>query len=251
MTIKVIIDLTTQDDKSIVPLKRRITYVDLTADCDDETALVKRPKREVPITIHLMNLSRDLIKKIFEDYLNIVLIKDILQTPKVALRTSLHIHHAMIGHIVPKKATVCKDVLSSYILRYIGNNARAFISFAKMNATVVSSLKVNDTFDYYEPHRNGRYIVLKTLKDRAIVQKIKAQNVKLFYKGLLIDTVTKIAPKKSISFRVLNERCVFSSLRNMNVCFINNNYVPMSVSYFIDDVNVFEKRNVMSEYSIV
>jgi hypothetical protein len=250
MTTIMIIDLTANDGAPVMPLKRTITYVDLTTD-DDETAIGKRPKREVPLTVHLMNLSRDLIKKIFEEYLNIVLLKDILQTPQMILRTSVYIHHAMVGHIVPRKAIVCKNTLSSFILTYVGDKARAFIHFAKVNATVMSSLKVNDTFDYYEPHRSGRYIVLKTLKDRAIVQKVKHQNVKLSYKGLLIDTVIKVAPKKSISFRILNERCVFSSLRNINVCFINKNYVPMSVSYFIDDVNVFEKRNVMSEYSVI
>jgi hypothetical protein len=241
-----IIDLT-NDDVPVVPVKRNITYVDLTMD----TEVVKRPRRETSLAEHLMKLSCDLIKKIFEEYLDITLINKILHTPKAILLTSVHIHHAMVAHIIPKKAVVSKSALSTFILKYIGYYAPTFIHFAKVNATIVSSLKVNDTFDYYEPHRNGRYIVIKTLKERAIVQKIKYQDVKLSYKGLLIDTVTKMAKKKTLSFRILNERCIFSSIREKNICFINNSNLPVYVSYFIDDTNISEKRSEMSEYSII
>ena len=216
-----------------------------------KTYFIKHPRKDLCLLDSLKKLSRDLIKKIFEDYLQISLINEILKTPTTILRTSAYIHHALLAYLVPRKATIDKRAISSFIFTHIGHRSPIFIHFAKVNEKVISSLKVNDTFDYYEPHRNGRYIVLKVFKRRAIVQKIKYQNTNILYKGLLIQTVTKVSQRKSLCFKILNERCVFSSLRNVNVCFLNNMNVPISVSYFIDDVNISEKRSAMSEYSLI
>lgn len=244
-----IIDLTVSAEEQYVPLKRKIVFVDLTNE--EEYEIMKHPNNGTSITDKLRTLSRDLIKKIFGEYLNIGLINELLQTPISILRTSVCIHQALISHRIPKCATVDKNTLSKFILTHIGLRAPVFIHFAIVNKNVISSLQVNDTFDYYEPHRNGRYIVVKTLKGRAVVQKIKYQMTKLVYKGLLINTAIKVSPKKSISFRILHERCVFSSLRNENICFINNSNTVVSVSYFIDDNNVMEKRSNMSEFYLI
>lgn len=250
-----VIDLTEDGDEQMeVSKKRNIIYVDLTLD--DVSPIQKCPmnsNESYSLKTNLKKLPRVLICKIFEEYLSIKLIKEILRTPIDILRTSIRIHQALISRVVPKKALIDIMSLSTFILTHIGVRAPIFTHFASVNKKVTSCLQVNDVFDSYQTSRSGTFIILKTLKTRAIVQKIKRHTSKLVYKGMTIDTVMKISPKKSISLKILNEQCVFSSIQKQNVCFINNAYTPISVSYYTDDSYFQEKySNIMlSDYSLI
>lgn len=253
----VIIDLT--DDGlylstniSSVSLKRVV--IDLTDD-DENMIVVKRPRHDyvnqAQLTRNLQSLPRVLVAVIFKDYLSIDLIKEVLTTPTNILRTSVYLHQSLMTRTVPKNILNNFNSLSRFIITHIGYKMPLFITFAIVNKRVLSSLQINDTFDYYEAHRTGKYIVLKVLKNRAIVQKIRCNDSKLIYNGMKMETVSKVAQKKSINFKILNDRCIFSSIQKQNVCFLNKNGLPVEVSYFTDDGCVNEKHVNMGSYTII
>lgn len=253
-----VIDLTVDNNDMIsnvgvISLKRVI--VDLTYDGDDEVQRVAKRSthdmKQSQLTTNLHKLPRVLIAKIFKDYLNIDLIKELLKTPTNVLQTSLYIHHSLVSRIVPKSALRDFNTLSRFIMTHIGCNASLFITLAQVNKKVLSSLQINDTFHYYEPHRIGKYVVLKVLKNHAIVQKIRCNDSKLIYSSMIIETVSKISPKKKMNFKILNNRCVFSSLQKQNMCFVNKNGGIVEVSYFTDEGHIIEKHNKMSSYTII
>jgi hypothetical protein len=202
-------------------------------------------------TGNLRKLSRDLIMKIFDDYLNISFIKEILMTPTDILRTSICIHNSMISRHVAPKLLMDINSLSNYIFTHIGDRAPLNIIYANINLKMITSLQINDTLDYYEPHRKGRYIITKVLKSSADIQKIKYTEKKLLYNGLTFITIRKVSSKRTISFKNLNERCVFSSIRNQNICFVNNLGTPIEVVYYTGCSLIVEKHRNMSPYTIV
>lgn len=253
----VIIDLTVDEccvGSNIVTGSLKRVVVDLTDD-GDETRVIKRSRKDnikqSQLTRYLQALPRELIAKVFKEFLNIDLIKEILRTPTNILRTSLFIHQSLMTRTVPKKALSDFNTLSGFIMTHIGCKTSLFITFATVNKRVLSSLQINDTFFYYEPHRNGKYIVLKVLKNRAVVQKIRCSDYKLIYNGMTIETVSKISPKRTINFKILNDRCIFSSCQKQNICFVNKNGVPVDVSYYADEGLVNEKHINMSSYTII
>ena len=262
-----LVDLTIDDDQVIVAKRPRVSIVDLTGDDD----AVKRRRCVPPLeNVHnhvvielqtqlqkkslvenIRQLSRDLILIIFDEYLRISFIKEILMTPTDILRTSICIHNSMISRHVAPKFLMDSNALWRYIFDHIGHKAPLNIIYANINLRIITSLQVNDTFDYYEPHRKGKFIVTKVLKNSAVVQKIQYSEKKLLYNGLTFITMRKVSPKRTISFRILNERCVFSSIRNQSICFVNNLGTPSEVVYYTNCGLIVQKHRDMAQYEIV
>lgn len=172
-------------------------------------------------------------------------------TPTDILRTSVCIDNAMISRYLPPKFLNGSTALYKYIFEHIGERAPAHIVHANTNLEVITSLQVNDTLDYYEPHRIGKFIVIKVLKNSAEVQKIIYGDKKLLYNGLSFTTTRKVSGKRIISFKNLNERRVLSSVRNQNICFLNNLGAPIEVVYYTEMGLIVEKHRNMSAYQMV
>jgi hypothetical protein len=172
-------------------------------------------------------------------------------TPTDILRTSICIHNSMLSRLVPPKSLIDINTLSKFVLDLVGDRAPLFIAYANINLRTITSLQVNDTFDYHEPHRKGNFVISKVLKNSAIVQKVKYHERKLLYKGLTFIVTSKVSRKRTISFKILNERCVFDPVRNSNICFVNNLGIPTEISYYTDMGLIIEKHRNMSQYEIV
>lgn len=257
-----VIDLSIANDDALIPivtLKRCI--VDLSDIDDDKVALpiVKRQRRLSGIKEHLeqerlilklRELPRELVMKIFDDYLDISFIKEILMTPKDVLRTAIHIHHSVSSRIVPRRALTDKTNISKFIIEHMRERAEMFIIFAMRNSVVLPSLRVNDSFDLYEPNKYGKYIVLKVSKNSASVQRIKYQERKLYYNGLVFKIVVKVSKKRRISMKILNNMSIFNPEREQSICFINNIGNPTEIVYYNNGELLVEKRRNMSNYII-
>lgn len=252
------LDLTNDDNGKLVTFKR--IFVDLSNEIDDVLLpIVKRPRRASGINEYLhherlldnlRNLPRELLMKIFDDYLDVIFIKEILMTPTDILRATICIHHSIESRIVPSKALTDISTLSKFIIEHIRERAMMFIIFAMRNSVVVPTLQVNDLFDYYEPNKYGKYVVLKVFKSSAIVQRIKYQEKKLYYNGMVFNTVVKVSQKRRISKKILNNRCIFNPEREQSVCFINNLGTPTEIVYYSDVGLIVEKHRNMSNYII-
>jgi hypothetical protein len=255
-----VVDLSiVNDEMPIVVLKRCI--VDLSDINDDVVALpiVKRPRlligakeyiEQERLILKLRELPRELVMKIFDDYLDVIFIKEILMTPTNILRATICIHHSIESRIVPSKALTDISTISKFIIEHLRERATMFIIFAMRNSVIVPSLKVNDSFDYYEPNKYGKYIVLKVFKSSAIVQRVKYQENKLYYKGMVLNTVVKVSQKRRISMKILNNRCIFNTEREQSVCYINNLGTPTEIVYYCDGRVIVEKHRNMSNYII-
>jgi hypothetical protein len=269
-----ILDITCDDQEPIVVFHRCVVnddvlmpivatkrcVVDLTDINDDvELPIVKRPRRLIGVKeymeqerliIKLRELPRELVMKIFDDYLDVVFIKEILMTPTNILRATICIHHSFESRIVPSKALSDISTISKFIIEHLRERATMFIIFAMRNSVIVSSLQVNDSFDYYEPNKCGKYIVLKVFKHSAIVQRIKYQEKKLYYSGMVFKTVVKVSKKKRICMKILNNRSIFSTEREQSVCFLNNLGTPTEIVYYVNSDVIVEKHRNMSYYTI-
>lgn len=260
-----VVDLSIVNDDVLTPIvasKRCI--VDLSVIIDDvvdlsELPIVKRQRRmngvkeyieQERLILKLRELPRELVMKIFDDYLDVIFIKEILTTPTDILRATIHIHHSLESRIVPSRALIDISTLSKFIIEHLRERATMFIIFAMRNSVVLSSLQVNDLFDYYEPNKCGKYIVLKVSKSSAIVQRIKYQEKKLYYNGMVFKTVVKVSRKKRISTKILNNRCIFNPEREQSVCFINNFGTPTEIVYYNEGSVIVEKRRNMTHYII-
>lgn len=253
-----ILDLTRDDYDHSVELKRN--FVDLTNDIDDVLLpIVKRSRRasgikeylyQEQLLVKLRNLPRELLMKIFDDYLDVIFIKEILMTPTDILRATICIHHSLESRIVPSRALVDIASLSKFIIEFMRERATLFIIFAMRNSVVVSSLQVNDLFDFHEPNKSGKYIVIAVSKSSAMVQRIKYQTKKLFYNGMVFKTVVKVSKKRRFSMKMLNNRCIFNPEREQSICFVNNLGTPTEIVYYNDGCLTVEKRRDMSNYII-
>lgn len=253
------IDLTIDEEIPISSVKRCI--VDLSAVDDGTVVLpvIKRQRRLNGVREYferewmiekLRKLPRDLIMKIFDDYLDVIFIKEILMVPKEILRTAIYIHHSSVSLIVPKSALINIATISKFVIENMREKALLFIIYALRNSVVLPSLQVNDSFIYCEPNKVGNYIVLRVSKNSALVQRIKYQEKKLYYNGLIFNIVEKISKKKRICVKFLMNRCIFNPEREKSVCYINNFGQPTEVVYYIDGGVIVEKRRNMSNYII-
>ena len=243
----------------IVSMKRCI--VDLSA-IDDDIVLLPIIKRQRPLNGNrefferewliekLRKLPRELLMKIFDDYLDVMFIKEILLTPKDILRSAICIHHASESRLVPQRTFTNISTITRFIMGNLRENASLFIIYAMRNSVVLSSLQVNDSFVYCEPYKVANYIVLKVSKNSAIVQRIKYHEKKLYYKGLVFNTVEKISQKKRICMKILKNRCIFKPEREQSVCFINNYGHLTEIVYYGNGGLIVEKRRNMSYYII-
>lgn len=252
-----VVDLSNDNDIPIVTVKRCI--VDLSTVDDDIVLLpiIKRQRRLNGVREYferewmiekLRKLPRDLLMKIFDDYLDVIFIKEILMTPKDILRTAIYIHHSSMSLIIPRMVLTNITTISKFIIEHMREEASLFITYAMRNSVVLPSLKVNDSFIYCEPNKVGIYIVLKVSRNSAVVQRIKYQEKRMYYKGIIFNTVEKISPKKRICMKILKNRCIFNPERERTVCFINNLGNPTEIVYYENGSVIVEKRRNMSYY---
>lgn len=253
------IDLSNDNDTPIVSVKRCV--VDLSAIDDGIVVLpaIKRQRRSNGVREYLerewlieklRKLPRDLLMKIFDDYLDVIFIKEILMTPKDILRTAIYIHHSSVSLIVPQRALINIATISKFVIENIRENAMLFIIYAMRNSVVLPSLQVNDLFVYCEPNKVGNYIVLRVSVNSAIVQRIKYQEKKMYYNGMIFNIVEKMSKKKRISMKFLMNRCIFNPEREKSVCYINNYGQPIEIVYYVNGGLIVEKRQNMSNYII-
>jgi hypothetical protein len=255
-----IVDLSIANDDDVTPIVAlRRSIVDVSDINYDVVPIVKRPRlllgakeciKQERLILKLRELPRELVMKIFDDYLDVIFIKEILMTPTNILRATICIHHSIESRIVPSKTLTDISTISKFIIEHLRERASMFIIFALRNSVVVPSLQVNDSFDYYEPNKYGKYIVLKVFKSSAIVQRIKHQEKKLYYNGMVFKTVVKVSQKRRISMKILNNRCIFNPEREQSVCFINNLGTPTEIVYYSDGGVIVEKHRNMSNYII-
>lgn len=245
-----ILDLTGDEyDKPIVMLKRCI--VDLS---NDDKPIVKRLRKAITTGVNdqlifkMRELPRDLVEKIFIDYLDVVFIKELLTTPVDVLRTSIYIHHSHASLRVPPKALTDMTSISKFIIDHIRERVEMFIIFARTSLDILSSLKVNDIFDFYEAQKKGKYIVMKVSKNSAIVQRIKFHHSQLYYNGMIFKTVTTVPGKRRINFNNLSKKCIFNPEREQSICFMNKFGFPTEIVYYGDGGVIVEKHSNMSNY---
>lgn len=259
-----VIDLSRVIDDVVTPnvIPKRC-IVDLSTNDDDiiELPVIKRQRQrrlsdvkeylEKELLIEkLRKLPGDLLMKIFDDYLDVLFIKKIMMTPKEILRTAIYIHHSVESRIIHPRALTDITNISKFIIEHVRERVEIFIIFALRNSVVLPTLQVNDTFDYYETNKSGKYIVLKVSKNSAIVQRIKYQELKLYYNGMVFITVVKVSKKRRISMKILNNRCIFSPVRGQSICFVNNLGTPTEIVYYDNDVVLVEKHRNMFNYII-
>ena len=254
-----VVDLSIDNDAPIVSVKRCI--VDLSV-IDDDIVFLPIIKRQRPLNDNrefferelliekLRKLPRDLLMKIFDDYLDVIFIKEIFMTPKDILRSAISIHHASVSRIVPYRTLTNISTITRFIIGHLREKATLFITYAMRNSVVLSSLQVNDSFVYCEPNKVGIYIVLKVSRNSAIVQRIKYPEKKLYYKGLIFNTVEKMSPKKRICMKILKNKCIFNPEREKSICFINNYGHLTEIVYYVNGGLIVEKRRNMLNYII-